>query len=164
MDCSKDELELFKDLGSSNKLPVAGVISSLDYFTMCLYISNIKSTIASIGDLWWYPFWKNQCQGEKPPPTLNALNFKIYRNDLVTMIFKQSTEIYSNIQSEANYKHHHKIKDRLSPQESTIEMSLCRCQKSRCNSRTCVCVQACLVCTKTCRCVDRKNELKEYIN
>ena len=51
MDSSKDELELFKDLGSSNNLPVAGVISSLDYFTMCLYIYNIKSTIASIGDL-----------------------------------------------------------------------------------------------------------------
>lgn len=164
MNCSKDELELFKDLGSSNKLPGAGVISSLAYFTMCLYISNITSTIASIGDLWWYPFWKNQCQGEKPPPTLNALNFKIYRNDLVTMIFKQSTEIYSNILSAANYKHHHKITDRLSAQESTIETSLCRWQKSRCNSWRCVCGQTCLVCTKTCGCIDRKNELKEYIN
>ena len=164
MDCSKDELELFKDLGSSNKLPVAGVISSLDYFTMCLYISNIKSPIASIGDLWWYPFWKNQCQGEKSPPTLNALNFKIYWNGLVTMIIEQSTEIYSNILSEASYKHHHKIKDRLSPQESTIEMSLCRWQKSRCNSRPCVSGQTCLVSTKKCSCINRKNELKEYIN
>ena len=51
MNCCKDELELFKDLGSSNKLPGAGVISNLAYFTMCLYISNITSTIASIGDL-----------------------------------------------------------------------------------------------------------------
>ena len=51
MDCSKDELELFKDLGRSNKLPGVGVISSLDYFTICLYISSIKSPIASIGNL-----------------------------------------------------------------------------------------------------------------
>ena len=80
------------------------------------------------------------------------------------MIIEQSTEIYSNILSEASYKHHHKIKDRLSPQESTIEMSLCRWQKSRCNSRPCVSGQTCLVSTKKCSCINRKNELKEYIN
>ena len=85
MEYSKDELESFKDFGSSNILPGAGVISGLERFTMSLYISNIASTIASIGE---HLLCKNQCKGEKPPATLNALKFKIYRSHLVTMVFK----------------------------------------------------------------------------
>ena len=51
MECSKDELESFKDLGSSNNLPGAEIIYGLECFTMRLYISNIPSTIFSIGEL-----------------------------------------------------------------------------------------------------------------
>ena len=109
MEYSKDELESFKDFGSSNILPGAGVISGLERFTMCLYISNIASTIASIGE---HLLCKKQCKGENPPATLNALKFKIYRSHLVTMVFKRSTESRSNILSllvfgleEANGKH-----------------------------------------------------------
>ena len=49
MECSKDELESFKDLDSSYNLPGEEIISGLERFTMRLYIANIPLTIASIG-------------------------------------------------------------------------------------------------------------------
>ena len=54
--------------------------------------------------------------------------------------------------------------DQLPAPEATeaIAMSLCRCQKSKCNSKRCVCKQEVLVCTKMCGCIDCENELKEF--
>ena len=53
--------------------------------------------------------------------------------------------------------------DQLLALEATIEMSLCRCQKPKCNSQRCVCRENGLACTELCGCVDCENELKEYI-
>ena len=53
--------------------------------------------------------------------------------------------------------------DQLLALEATIEMSLCRCQKPKCNSQGCVCRENGLACTEICGCVDCENELKEYI-
>ena len=52
--------------------------------------------------------------------------------------------------------------DQLPALEATeaIEMSLCRCLKSKCNSKHCVCKQKVLVCTRMCGCIDCENELK----
>ena len=47
--------------------------------------------------------------------------------------------------------------------ESTIEMSLCGCQKSNWNSQPCVCKKNDLVCTEVCGCIVSKNELTQYI-
>ena len=53
--------------------------------------------------------------------------------------------------------------DQLPAPKVTIEMSLCRCEKSDCNSRRCVCRKNGLVCTEMCGCIGCKNDRKEYI-
>ena len=53
--------------------------------------------------------------------------------------------------------------DQLPALEATIEISLCRSQKPKCNSQRCVFRQNRIVCTEMCGCIDCKNELKEYI-
>ena len=53
--------------------------------------------------------------------------------------------------------------DQLPALEAIIETLLYKCQKSKCNSQRCVCRQNGLVCAEMCRCIDSKNELKEYI-
>ena len=202
MECSKDELESFKDLDSSYNLPGAEIISGLERFTMRLYIANIPLTFASIGKLRWHLFCKNQYEGDNLPPTLNALKFKIYQSHLTTMVFERSTESHPNTPSllvfgweEANgkwvqlfrygpskicgrkplknlkaydlvkdclpqilldhswilcSKYYHVMTDQLPAPEASIEMSLCRCQKSKYNNRRCVSRQNNLVCTEMC--------------
>ena len=53
--------------------------------------------------------------------------------------------------------------DQLPALEATIEISLYRSQKSKCNTQRCVFRQNRIVCTEMCGCIDSKNELKEYI-
>ena len=53
--------------------------------------------------------------------------------------------------------------DQLPEPEATIEVSSCRCQKSKCNSRRCAGRQNGLVCTEMRGHSDRKNELKDYM-
>ena len=53
--------------------------------------------------------------------------------------------------------------DQLPALEAIIETLLYKCQKSKCNSQRGVCRQNGLVCAEMCRCIDSKNELKEYM-
>ena len=53
--------------------------------------------------------------------------------------------------------------DQLPALEATIEISLYRSQKSKCNTQRCVFRQNRIVCTEMCGSIDFKNELKGYI-
>ena len=101
------------------------------------------------------------------PDPLKLIDKKFKQKKYTTLkkytTVKQADFYPNNLNQKANGKYHPVMADQLQALEGTIEMSLCRCKKSKCNSQFCVYRQNGLVYTEMCDCNDCKNELKEYI-
>ena len=165
IESSDEELAALQKLGESEELPTEDMILGLEAFTMRLYRQNVPHSVKSLSDMRWYLFSKKQSEAEKLPPTKAALKYKILRAHHVTMMCKTSDRPNPELPDPCSFGWQNVdgivqpvLTDELPAPEASIEMCMCKCNKTRCSTNYCICFKNDLVCTEMCLCKQCEND------
>ena len=130
------------------------MIQGLKSFTMRLYRQNVPHSVKSPSDNRWYLFSKKQSEADKLPPTKAALKYKIL---YVTMMWKRSDQPNPELPDPYSFGWQDVdgivqpvLTDEHPAPEASIEMCMCKCNKTRCSTNYCICLKNDLVCTEMC--------------
>ena len=121
-------------LGNSIKHPTEECIDGITMFVLNLYCKNRPTDISNLSELQWHMFSKKGLESDKLPPTFSALKHTIHWSYYMTYIWK------SAISTNPIYGR------QTSAPQSVIELSMCSCKKTNCDSLRCNMYQ-CLNCS-----------------
>ena len=132
---------------------------------MLLYSSHHDSSVSDIGALRWFLFSKQNYTGYRLPPTWGALKYHILRANFVACMWHLSLMSFNPVipspadsgwvLSEGTLSAH--MTDNLPAPLATIEMSVCKCDKSKCVRGNCRCYRNRIKCLAMCGCQHREN-------
>ena len=157
-----DVLNAFVNLMSC--IPISDSnISKIDQFVCKLYSPSTKSN--SIADLRWWMFHKKNCQSEKLPPTMDALEQAIKRAQHQANIWANAIIANPEALNPESFgwkiidNLFHPVMSTLPPApEAIVELIKCGCLKSKCESARCKCVANKLSCCELCSCYRDEDE------
>ena len=152
------------------------VLSGLTVFDIQLYWSKRKDDggrfghIDDIGKLRWQMYSKYQTEGKNLPPIPSALHFHLLRCNYVCLTLKKTRFwIFTNntIQPSIGDNHSWNLIEgslpkaimtyKLPAPELSIDLTTCKCKKSKWGTKKCSFLRNGLKCTEVCLCYDFTN-------
>ena len=109
-------------------------------------------------------FSKKQLESDKLPPAFSAVKYMIHRSHCITYIRKPAISANPIFQDPEKFEwkkidHEYEpfMADKLPAPQSVIELGMCSCKKTNCDSLRCNCKKKGLVCSDMCQCLNWSN-------
>ena len=151
-------------LGNPIKHPMEECIDGIIMFVLNLYCKNRPTDINNLSKLRWHMFSKKQLESDKLPPTFSALKYMIHRSHYITYIWKSAISTNPILPDPENFgwkkiddEYEPFMTDKLPAPQSVIELSMCSCKKTNCDSLRCNCKKKGLVCSDMSQCLNCSN-------
>ena len=167
--CSDTMISGIQKLGDSFNITESTVKAMVEY-TMLLYATKKEdreklSQFGDTGDLRWHQLSKHQQDAYSLPPTPAALRFHMMRANYVCAVWKALSQEFLFTSPSTTDHGWETIDDKLIPimtdespaPDFSIELNSCGCQKTKCKTEKCSCLQNGLKCTDICNCLDCEN-------
>ena len=104
-------------------------------------------------------FSRKQLESNELPPTFSELKYMIHRSHFITYICKSAINTNPILPDPENFEwkkidNEYKPFDKLPAPQSVIELSVCSCKKTNCDSLRCNCKKKGLVRSDMCQCLN----------
>ena len=104
MAADDDVLGASINLGIGENLSKLETLEALERFVVNVYGGPKRpQSICTLSELRWYLFSTFQYEAEKLPPTIDPLNYKIFRCHFVTMVLRRAHLAIQNLPHAAYY-------------------------------------------------------------
>ena len=164
LECTSDDLVPFTLLGCDSGLTLDVVVRGLNMFVMNLYHKRRPDNITTIPSLRYHLFSRFQKSAEQLPPTEAALYQKILRSHYVTHVLRNALKACPDYLEPTLYgwalcenRFIPVTMDEMPAPLNLIELTMCGCEKTKCESNRCRCKKHEFCCTDVCQCRNCEN-------